>query len=266
MHILTTIHILLYTTVVVSQQYWLWLWIILHVIMGSNTRVRPHLVHSLWLYSTQVSQRKPFVSDTLMQLDKLWTGCTKIEKGDCLIVMGDFNCEIQRNIQDVSGPWFMNKRTDNGHSNMSCRPTTYSWWTSYFDQKIDHVHEEKNEYVTLATYLRKNKLLRPKNMITFWTGGKSMWRDHNRSAIWTSSLYHFGKTFEHCLLQLKWTWWVKVEERPPMKDYGVQVPRTTSRKKSSRQSRGGCGTWPRVSPRGGPRYKEGCVDKKESIW
>ena len=56
---------------------------------------------------------KPHASDTLLQLDKLLADCTKIQQGDCLIVMGDFNCEIQRNIQGVSGPWFMNKRADN---------------------------------------------------------------------------------------------------------------------------------------------------------
>ena len=43
----------------------------------------------------------------------------------------------------------------------------------------------------------------------------------NSRSIWAPSLHRFGKAFDHSLLQLHWTWRVKAEKHPPMKDYGA---------------------------------------------
>ena len=58
----------------------------------------------------------PLAADTIAQLDDLLSNCKKLQSTDCVIIMGDFNCELQRNVQGCTGKWLMNKRPDNGHS------------------------------------------------------------------------------------------------------------------------------------------------------
>ena len=58
----------------------------------------------------------PLAADTISQLDDLLANCKKLKPGDCSIVMGDLNCELQRNVQGLTGRWFMNTRPDDGHS------------------------------------------------------------------------------------------------------------------------------------------------------
>ena len=61
-------------------------------------------------------KEKPLAKDVLAQLEELLTNCAELKPQDCLIVMGDFNCEIERNIQGCTGKWLMNQRPDDGHS------------------------------------------------------------------------------------------------------------------------------------------------------
>ena len=52
-------------------------------------------------------------NDTIMQLKKLLrTVC----KSDCIVLVGDFNCQLQRNVKGCTGLWCMAKRpNENGH-------------------------------------------------------------------------------------------------------------------------------------------------------
>ena len=45
----------------------------------------------------------PSAEDVLKRLDALLRDCAKIKKTDCVILMGDFNCELQRNVQGCTG-------------------------------------------------------------------------------------------------------------------------------------------------------------------
>ena len=58
----------------------------------------------------------PLAQDVIFQIDDLLTNCKKLKPTDCIVLIGDFNCELQRNVQGCTGRRFMNKRTDDGHS------------------------------------------------------------------------------------------------------------------------------------------------------
>ena len=58
----------------------------------------------------------PCATDVLAQLHNLLSDSKKVNPNDCVILMGDFNCELQRNVQGCTDRWFMNKRPDDGHS------------------------------------------------------------------------------------------------------------------------------------------------------
>ena len=61
----------------------------------------------------------PQAADTIAELSDLLSNCKKLKSTDCVIVMGDLNCELPHNIQGCTGRWFMNKRHDDGHSSNS---------------------------------------------------------------------------------------------------------------------------------------------------
>ena len=57
-------------------------------------------------------KKAPFAKDTIKQLREL---LSTVKKSDCIIMMGDLNCELQRNVQGCTGQWCMTQRSDNGH-------------------------------------------------------------------------------------------------------------------------------------------------------
>ena len=55
----------------------------------------------------------PMAADTLAQLDAL---LRTIPKNDCVVVCGDFNCQLKRNIPGCTGRWAMTKQFEKvGH-------------------------------------------------------------------------------------------------------------------------------------------------------
>ena len=54
----------------------------------------------------------PYASDTIAQLRKL---LQTIRKSDCVILGGDLNCQLQRNVQGCTGKWCMTKNVNDGH-------------------------------------------------------------------------------------------------------------------------------------------------------
>ena len=73
-------------------------------------------VCNLFVIVVYVSHRgrtkAPFAADTLTQIKELMA---TINKADCIVWMGDLNCELQRNVEGCTGKWSMTKRKDNGH-------------------------------------------------------------------------------------------------------------------------------------------------------
>lgn len=60
-------------------------------------------------------KNSPFAEEVLTQLESLLVNCKKIRPMDCVIIMGDLNCELQHNVSGCTGKWLMNERPDNGH-------------------------------------------------------------------------------------------------------------------------------------------------------
>ena len=54
----------------------------------------------------------PTVTDTIEALGKL---LTTVPKQDCIIMGGDLNCQLQRNVPGCTGRWSMTQKDDNGH-------------------------------------------------------------------------------------------------------------------------------------------------------
>ena len=57
---------------------------------------------------------QPKAEDTINQLAQL---LQTVKKSDCVILAGDFNCQLQRSVPGCTGTWCMTKYENNGHGN-----------------------------------------------------------------------------------------------------------------------------------------------------
>ena len=125
------------------------------------------------------------------------------KKSDCLIIMGDMNCELQRNVPGCCGKWFMNKRPDNGHSDdllTVMREHDLFAVDSMFRPKRSRMFCNQRKRVCNATYLQKHSISRPKKLDYFLVSNR--WRSSvtSSSTKWAPSIHRFGKSFDHWLL------------------------------------------------------------------
>ena len=107
-------------------------------------------------------QTAPMAQDVISQIDELLSNCKKLKPTDCVILLGDFNCELQRNVQGCTGRWLMNKRPDDGHSTQVMdliRSHDLFAVDSLFRPKRRKMFDGRNR-VCNATYLQKSRMQR----------------------------------------------------------------------------------------------------------
>ena len=164
----------------------------------------------------------PQAADTIAELSSLLSNCKKLKPTDCVIIMGDLNCELPRNIQGYTGRWFMNKRHDDGHSAdiiSLMRSQDLFAVDSLFRPKRRKMFNQKKKRICNATWLQKDTSLRPKKLDYFLVSNR--WRScvTNSKVCWAPSVHRFGRAFDHSLLQISWKWRVKQAQSAPAKDF-----------------------------------------------
>ena len=164
----------------------------------------------------------PQAADTIADLNGLLSNCKALKPADCVIIMGDFNCEIERNIQGCTGRWFMNTRPDDGHSSdivSLMRTQDLFAVDSLFRPKRRKMFMKQKKRVCNATWLQKDITKRPKKLDYFLVSNR--WRSSviNSKTSWAPSIHRFGRAFDHGLLQIEWTWRLKNEKIAPSKDF-----------------------------------------------
>ena len=141
---------------------------------------------------------------------------------DCTVLMGDFNCELQRNVQGYTDRWLMNKSPDDGHSDKVMdllRAHDLFAVDSLFRPKRKAIGQGKKSRICNATYLQKDASRRPKKLDYFFISNR--WKSCvvNSTTNWAPAAHRFGKFFDHCLLQIKWKWRIKSIKTTPAKDF-----------------------------------------------
>ena len=78
---------------------------------------------------------------------------------------------------------------------------------------------KKSKRTCNATWLQKDKSLRPKKLDYFLVSNR--WKScvTNSSTNWAPSFHRFGDAFDHCLLRVTWKWRVKKEKSVVAKDF-----------------------------------------------
>ena len=162
----------------------------------------------------------PQAGDTLEQLETLLLS-KYVHKNDCVILAGDFNCQLRRNVQGCTGPWSMTRRNEKvGHDSevldLMRRFDLFAIGTKFKPHR--RLWSGKFRRCN-ATYLPKHEERRPTKLDYILVPNR--WKSSVRSSQvkWGASMHRFGKKFDHGLLETQWDWRVRTEKRTPRPDY-----------------------------------------------
>ena len=166
--------------------------------------------------------KAPQAQDTLAQLDAL---LKTIPKNDCVVVCEDFNCQLKRNIQGLTGQWSMTQSHEKqGHDqNLLDLMRTYelSAADTYFKPKSKLWSGRKR--VCNATYMPKHEERRPTKLDYFLVSQR--WRGSvtASSTKWGAAFHRFGSKFDHSLLSIEWAWRLRINKSQPRPDYELMT-------------------------------------------
>ena len=115
-------------------------------------------------YIPHKGRTNPSAQDTIKQLREL---LSTIRSHDCIILMGDFNCQLRRNVSGVTGQWCMTKKPDNGHGEAMLellRSYDLCAADTFFKPARKRWGESKRKRACNATYLAKDENRRPRKL------------------------------------------------------------------------------------------------------
>ena len=164
-------------------------------------------------------QVTPTASDIIQELNKL---LMTVPKQDCIVLGGDFNCQLQRNVQGCTGKWSMTKQADNGHGeemiDLMRKHDLFATGTS-FKPKKRRWGQNKRKRLCNASYIAKDETRRPRRLDYMCVSNR--WRSmvKNVSVKWAPSTHRFGRRFDHGLVSAIWHWRTRKTAKYETADY-----------------------------------------------
>ena len=145
----------------------------------------------------------PYTQDTIRDLDEL---LVTVCKSDCVILMGDFNCELQRNVQGCKGQWCMTQKKDNGHGEeilALMRKHDIFAVDTLFKPARKAWGEQGQKRCCNATYMSKDSKKRTKKLDYICVSNRWKSMVINAGTKWGSYYHGFGQKFDHGLLSTR---------------------------------------------------------------
>ena len=142
----------------------------------------------------------PTAEDVIEQIGKL---LQTVPKHDCVILGGDLNCQLQRNVPGCTGKWSMTQKADNGHGTMVLDlMRTHDLFTvgTALRPKKKRCPSSRRKRLCNATYMDKDNSKRPRKLDYIRVSNR--WRSmvKNVSVKWAPSEHRFGRKFDHGLV------------------------------------------------------------------
>ena len=145
------------------------------------------------------SQRKckPFPADTLKQLEEI---ISQVSRHTCVILLGDFNCKLERNISNVTGKWSVHTKYNRVGKNFGelLKRMKLVAISTFF---------QPTRGKSNATYLAKDPSYRPSQID--YVVISSRWASSvvNSKVKWGVSIQRWGRHYDHglvcCVLRLR---------------------------------------------------------------
>ena len=160
----------------------------------------------------------PDAQEVIAQLDAL---LATVPKGECIILAGDLNCQLRRNVEGCTGKWSMTTRNEiRGHDqevlDIMRQYDLFAAGTKFKPRK--KIWSGKSRRCN-ATYLPKHADRRPTKLDYCLVSNRWMSSVQDCSVKWGASLHRFGKKFDHGLLSMTWAWRIRTEKKAPPPDF-----------------------------------------------
>ena len=156
--------------------------------------------------------QKPRAEDTIKQLQQLMK---TIPKSDCIMLAGDFNCQLPRNTPGCTGRWCMTTRmNEKGHGqqvlDLMRQNDLFAVGTMFKPKK--KLWSDKYRRCN-ATYLQKDEKKRPTKLDYLCISNRWKAMAIQSEVKWGPSIHRFGHRFDHGLLSAKWRWKTKTTHK-----------------------------------------------------
>ena len=167
--------------------------------------------------------KAPQAADTLAQLDAL---IKTVPKNDCLVVCGDFNCQLKRNVPGLTGKWSMTQKHETKGHDQSLLDLMRKYELFAVDTKFKPKKKfwSNKQRLCNATYIPKHKGRRPTKLDYFLVSQRWQGSATASTTKWGAALHRFGSKFDHGLLAIEWTWRLRVSRSQPRPDFELMTP------------------------------------------
>ena len=164
--------------------------------------------------------QKPTAKDTIKQLREL---LQTVRKSDCIIVAGDLNCQLQRNVENCTGKWCMTTRPNkNGHGNkildLMRDHDLFAVGTLFKPKKKLWQGKQR---VCNTTYMPKDETRRPTKLDYLCVSNRYKGMVIDAKVRWGPAIHRFGQQFDHGFLSAKWRWKTKKTKKPKRPHYAA---------------------------------------------
>ena len=164
------------------------------------------------------SSRKqaPYFHDTMGQLSRL---LDKVSSHTSVILLGDFNCKLGRNVENVTGKWCIHKKPNgNGIKLMDMMRTfNLSAVSTLFQPKRFKVSPSKSS----ATYLPKESIYKPSQIDYILVSSRWATATNNCKVKWGMTCQRWGRHYDHGLVSCTFKSRTRKRKKEPEPDYST---------------------------------------------
>ena len=163
------------------------------------------------VYIPQRQRKNPAQADVYDELERL---LDTIPKHNCVILLGDFNSRLSRNVDGYVGRWCIHNTRDSGGNRLLSIMQKFSLKSvsTYFQPKKRH---------TNATFLNIQPALPPSQIDYIIVSSRWSTGVRNCSTKWGLPISAHGRKYDHAFVTVMFKLRLKCERRRPRKDFSA---------------------------------------------
>ena len=161
-------------------------------------------------------KQTPYFHDTMGQLSQL---LGKVCSHTCVVLLGDFNCKLGRNVEKLTGKWCIHKKPNGNGNKLMDMMRTYnlSAVSTLFQPKRFKVSPSKSN----ATYLPKDSIYKPSQIDYVLVSSRWATATKNCKVKWGMTCQRWGRHYDHGLVTCTFKSRTRKRKREPEPDYST---------------------------------------------